>query len=105
MVKVNNPVPKNLQTNRLDDAACITKHTLLTAETDTHTLDRSTKEIKKKRQFFSETQILRSWIIKKTDLKNLVHVESDVVVCQCLVKLLQKNPKQVNKHTNSQRQD
>lgn len=68
MVKVNNPVPKNLQTKRLDDAACITKHTLLTAETDTHTLDRSTKEIKKKDNFFFffyETQILRSWIIKK----------------------------------------
>lgn len=93
MVKVNKPVPKNLQTNRLDDAACITKHTLLTAETDTHTLDRSTKELKKM-TFFPEN----------TDLKNLVHVESNVVVCQCLVKLLKKKKKRV-KHTNSRRQD
>lgn len=94
MVKVNNPVPKNLQTNRLDDAACITKHTLLTAEIDTHTLERSTKEIKKKDNvFFWNTDFTQLNHKKKTDLKNLVHVESDVVVCQCLVKLLQKKTK------------
>lgn len=94
---MNNPIPKNLQTNGLDDAADITKHTVDSSHTRTHALYMSTDE-HKKTFLLRQNDVSRMWQCfeaglwqlkqKKTNLQNLVHVESDVVVCQCLVKLL-----------------